>query len=156
MAISISLQEYLEWEGVDYELVHHPWISGSMRTAEAAHIPGDKLAKCVVLEDEAGYLMAVLPATHEVDIDALSEQLGRDLQLASENEIRDMFDDCATGAIPPMVKAFGYEAVIDESLEECDEIYFEAGDHTELVHLRGEDFTNLMADLPHLHFSRHV
>ncbi len=156
MAISISLQEYLEWEGVDYELVHHPWISGSMRTAEAAHIPGDKLAKCVVLEDEAGYLMAVLPATHEVDIDALSEQLGRDLQLASENEIRDMFDDCAAGAIPPMVKAFGYEAVIDETLEDCDEIYFEAGDHTELVHLCGEDFTDLMADLPHLHFSRHV
>ncbi len=156
MAISISLLEYLEWEGVDYELVHHPWISGSMRTAEAAHIPGEKLAKCVVLEDEAGYLMAVLPATHTVEIETLSEELGRDLQLASENEIKDMFEDCATGAIPPMVKAFGYEAVVDNSLNECDEIYFEAGDHTELVHLSGEDFADLMADAPHLQFSRHI
>ncbi len=156
MAISISLLEYLEWEGVDYELVHHAWISGSMRTAEAAHIPGEKLAKCVVLEDEAGYLMAVLPATHTVEIETLSEELGRDLQLASENEIKDMFEDCATGAIPPMVKAFGYEAVVDDSLNECDEIYFEAGDHTELVHLSGEDFADLMADAPHLQFSRHI
>ncbi len=156
MAMSISLLEYLEWEGVDYELVHHPWIGGSMRTAEVAHIPGEKLAKCVVLEDEAGYLMAVLPATHKVEIETLSEELGRDLQLATENEIKDMFEDCATGAIPPMVKAFGYEAVVDESLNTCDEIYFEAGNHTELVHLSGEDFADLMADAPHLQFSHHI
>lgn len=156
MAISISLLEYLEWEGVDYELVPHARIGGSMRTAEAAHIPGEKLAKCVVLEDETGYLMVVLPATHTVEIETLSEKLGRDLQLATENEIKDMFEDCATGAIPPMVEAFGYEAVVDNSLNECDEIYFEAGDHTELVHLSGEDFSDLMADATHLRFSHHV
>ena len=114
------------------------------------------VAKCVVLEDEAGYLMAVLPATHKVEIETLSEELGRDLQLATENEIKDMFEDCATGAIPPMVKAFGYEAVVDESLNTCDEIYFEAGNHTELVHLSGEDFADLMADAPHLQFSHHI
>jgi Ala-tRNA(Pro) deacylase len=156
MAISLSLLEYLEWEGVDYELLHHAFVSGSMRTAQMAHIPGDKLAKCVVLEDEKGYLMAILPATHTIEVDTLKKQVGRNLQFASEKEIKDLFEDCSTGAIPPMVKAFGYDAVVDESLTSCDEVYFEAGDHTELVHMSGKDFQTLMADMPHYSFSQHI
>lgn len=156
MAISLSLLEYLEWEGVDYELLHHAYVSGSMRTAQIAHIPGDNLAKCVVLEDEKGFLMAVLPATHTVAIDMLNEQTGRELQFATEKEIKDLFEDCSTGAIPPMAKAFGYEAIVDKSLADRDEIYFEAGDHTELVHISGHDFQELMAGMPQGQFSQHV
>ena len=156
MAISLPLLEYLEWEGVDYELLHHAYVGGSMKTSQIAHIPGDQLAKCVVLEDEKGYLMTVLPATHHVDIDKLKHHLGRDLQFATENEIKDLFDDCSIGAIPPAVKAFGYDAVIDDSLADCKEVYFEAGDHAELVHMKGEDFNALMADMPHYSFSQHI
>ena len=71
MTISLTLLEYLEWKGVDYELLHHEPAFDSMHTAEAAHVPGDQLAKCVVLEDESGYLMAVIPATHELELEAL-------------------------------------------------------------------------------------
>ena len=84
MSISLTLLEYLEWEGVDYELLHHEPAFDSLHTAEAAHIPGDQLAKCVVLEDENGYLMAVIPATHVLELDTLSKQLQRQLQFASE------------------------------------------------------------------------
>ena len=153
MTISLSLLEYLEWEGVDYELLHHAYVSGSMHTAQTAHVPGDQLAKCVVLEDEKGYLMAVLPSTRHVDIEKLKHHLGRNLQLANEKEITDLFEDCSTGAIPPAVKAFGYDAIIDDSLSRCAEVYFEAGDHTELVHMRGTDFQALMAGMPHYNFS---
>lgn len=156
MAISLTLLEYLEWEGVDYELVPHPFIAGSMQTAQQAHVSGEQLAKCVVLEDGSGYLMTVLPATHHIDMDKLKEITDRDLHLATEKEISDLFDDCSKGAIPPLPEAFGYRGLMDRSLNECNDIYLEAGDHTELVHLSGDDFKYLMANTDKANFSYHM
>ena len=102
MSISLTLLEYLEWETVDYELLQHEPAFDSMHTAESAHIPGDQLAKCVVLEDENGYLMAVIPATHELELETLNKQLNRQLQFASEDEIADLYEDCDRGAAPPL------------------------------------------------------
>ncbi len=156
MAISLTLLEYLEWEGVDYELLHHEPSYDSLHTAEAAHVSGDQLAKCVVLEDEKGYLMAVIPATHELELDTLNQQLHRNLQLANEKEVADLFEDCETGAVPPLPEAYGYEAIVDDSLSECDTIYMEAGDHRELVRISGDDFQFLTDDSPHGYFSHHL
>ena len=156
MSISLTLLEYLEWEGVDYELLHHEPAYNSLHTAEAAHVSGDQLAKCVVLEDESGYLMAVIPATHELELDTLSKQLKRQLQFASEDEIEDLYEDCELGAIPPLPEAFGYDAVVDDCLTDYDDIYLEAGDHHELVHISGQDFQQLTAKAPHGYFSRHI
>ncbi len=156
MAISLTLLEYLEWEGVDYELVHHEPAYDSLHTAEAAHVPGDKLAKCVVLEDELGFLMAVIPASHELELEELNAQLDRQLQFANEPEIADLFEDCELGAVPPLPEAYGYEGVVDERLTECEDVYLEAGDHMELVHLSGPDFQILMSEAPRGYFSHHV
>ena len=156
MAISLTLLEYLEWEGVDYELLPHPFVGGSLHTAQQAHVSGDQLAKCVVLEDANGYLMTVLPATHYVDLDKISKITKRNLKFANEKEIMDLFGDCSKGAIPPVPEAFGYKGLMDKSLNDCEDIYLEAGDHTELVHLTGDDFKYLMASTEQAEFSYHM
>ncbi|MFP3872873.1 MAG: aminoacyl-tRNA deacylase [Thiohalophilus sp.] len=153
MTMSLRLLEYLEWKGVDYELLHHAFVTGSLRTAAKAHIPGRQFAKPVVLKDEQGYLVAVIPASHKLDLEELNRDLHRKLSLASEKEIADLFDDCSKGAIPPVAEAFGYEAAVDESLEHSPDVYFEAGDHAELVHVSGDDFRYMMHGARHGHFS---
>lgn len=156
MAISLTLLEYLEWEGVDYDLLHHAFVNGSMNTAQQAHISGEQLAKCVVLEDNNGYLMTVLPATHHVDLNKINQITHRELRFANENEIIDLFDDCSKGAIPPLPEAFGYPGLMDKSLNSCNDIYLEAGDHTDLIHLSGDDFKYLMATTQQAEFSYHL
>lgn len=156
MAISLTLLEYLEWEGVEYDLVPHPFIAGSQYTAEHAHISGEQLAKCVIVEDSNGVLMTVLPATHHVDLNKLRQVTRRNLHMASEMEINTLFDDCSKGAVPPVPEAFGYKGLMDKSLNSCEDIYFEAGDHTELVHLSGDDFKYLMARTDQANFSYHM
>jgi len=55
-----------------------------------------------------------------------------------------LFDDCEPGAVPPLGPAYGIETLLDESLTSVADVFFEAGDHELLVHLRGEIFQALL------------
>lgn len=156
MAIAHTLEDYMVRQGIHYDVVMHPHTKSSMETAEAAHIPGDALAKAVILEDDDGYLMAVVPATHHIRLGALRRQLRRALRLASERDIARIFNDCDTGAIPPLGMLYGLPTLVDDALAERDDLYFEAGDHEELIHLDGVEFDTLFASAQHGHFSRHL
>jgi Ala-tRNA(Pro) deacylase len=156
MAIAATIKEFLEQRGVQFDLVHHTHTASSMRTAEAAHVPGDRLAKAVLLQDHQGYVLAVLPATRRLDTYALNGLLGRQLALTPEDQVVSQFKDCDAGAIPALGPAYGVETVLDESLAGQPEIYFEAGDHESLVHLRGADFLNLLGNAKRGIFSAHV
>jgi Ala-tRNA(Pro) deacylase len=156
MSIAASVKDHLSREGVRYEVITHEHTRDSNHSAQAAHIPGDQLAKCVMLEDSEGYLMAVLPATHKVDLGAVHRQLNRRLGLATDHELADLFKDCEPGAVPPLGRAYGIETIVDESLDDAQDIYFEGGDHVALVHVTGKDFLRLTADALRGEFSHHV
>lgn len=148
MTIATSVESYLTQTGVHYDVIPHDHTSTSAYSAQAAHIPGERLAKCVMLEDRLGYLMAVVPATRKVDLGALHRRLGRELGLAVESELAGLFADCEPGAIPPLGDAYGIDAIVDSSLVGAQDIYFESGDHVALVHVSGSDFLKLMGDAP--------
>ena len=155
MGIAISLRDYLDNAGYDYDVQAHERTSFSIKTAKAGHIPGDQLAKAVILEDADGYLMAIIPSTHKVNLGALHRQLHRHVGLATEQELADIFDDCELGAIPAVGQAYGMDGMIDDSLSDQKDIFFEGGKHTDVVHLTGEDFDRLMDKADHAIFSRH-
>ncbi|MGA7451580.1 MAG: YbaK/EbsC family protein [Rhodoplanes sp.] len=64
-----------------------------------------------------------------------------------------MFPDCAHGAVPPIGECYGLDTVIDDAIDEQDEVYLEAGDHTTLVHITHAQFAKLTADARHTRFS---
>lgn len=156
MAIATSVRDCLARQNIQYELLTHSHTHDSLHTAHAAHVPGDLLAKGVMLEDDRGYLMAVIPATRRVDVGVLGRELGRRLGLATEAELGDIFSDCERGAVPPVGSAYGVEMMVDETLTRCKEVYFEAGNHTDLVHLSGDEFMRLMDGARRGQFSHHL
>jgi Ala-tRNA(Pro) deacylase len=156
MAISKCLKDYLDSHGVDYQVTTHSHTGSSSETAEAAHISGDQLAKSILVEDENGYFLVVVPASHRVDLGALHRKLHRQVGLATEEELQDLFADCDVGAIPPVGEAFGIPSFVDTSLDNSPDVYFEAGDHEALVHMSGQQFRQLTNHAQHLRISHHV
>lgn len=156
MSIAGTVRDLMQRENVDYEIVEHQYTESSMHTAAFAHVPGDKLAKSVVLEDESGYVMVVVPSTHRVHLGRTSRQLKRQMGLATEDELRELFKDCATGAIPPTGQAYDMETLVDDRLIGQSDVYFEAGDHERLVHVGAEQFQQLMAGAGHGRFGDRV
>lgn len=157
MPIATAVQEYLDRKHVNYDVLVHPPTHNAAHTAELAHVPGDQLAKAVVLEDDNGYLMAVLPASHKLDLQALGRELQRDeLTFADERELTTLFKDCERGAVPPLGPSYDIETVLDRSLADAPEIYFEAGDHLTLIRLKGVEFRRLMDNVPQRSISHHL
>ncbi len=48
------------------------------------------------------------------------------------------------------------QTYVDDSLMAQPDVYFEGGDHQELVHMSGEQFSQLMSDAGHGQFSRRM
>lgn len=156
MSIANRVSKYLAEQDADFDIVSHPHTSTSMETAQVAHVSGNRLAKSVVLGDERGYLLAVLPASCRVDLGELHRQTNRSLGLVTEYELGALFEDCEPGAVPPFGNVYEMDTIVDESLVEQSDIYFEAGDHECLVHVSAETFEYLLADARHSEFTRHV
>ncbi len=156
MAIAGTIRRYLKDKGIDFDVVVHPHTTSSLLTAETAHIDPAKIAKGVALEDEHGVLLAVLPASRELDLHILENQIGRRLRLVREARLPELFPDCQVGAVPALGPAYGLDTIVDESLRTQDEVYFEAGDHEELIHVREDQFEKLMAGSQFQYFSHRL
>ena len=76
MTIAPTLQTYLADHEVAYDLVPHQPTESSLRTAEACHIPGERLAKAILLRDPLTYWLAVVPASRRIRLPDLKAEIG--------------------------------------------------------------------------------
>lgn len=155
MKIAATLINQLDQHGIDYDTISHPYTHSSLDTAYTAQVPVEQMVKPVVLEDENGYVMALVPADQYVKINELNKILNRNMGLAPEDELNNLFTDCDKGAIPPVGDAYGMDLVVDNNFNFCSDVYIEAGNHTELVHLRDYEFNKLMKDVKHVDICVH-
>jgi len=154
MSIAKTVESYLQRYGIiHYTIIHHPRSVSSKQTAEAAHISPAQIAKAVILSDDKGCIMVVVPGDHHVERHRLSQKLGRRLELANEARIGPAFKDCELGAIPPIGPAYGMETIVDDSLVGQKKVYFVGGDHDELVCVDGEEFLYMLKQAQHGTFS---
>jgi Ala-tRNA(Pro) deacylase len=144
MAVAETIQRFLTQHSVEFDLVSHPHTGSSHETAEAAHVREDHIAKAVIVKDTSGYAMIVVPASNWVEIEHLRKELNRDFHLATEDELSRLFADCEPGAVPPLGPAYGIETLLDQALSSVANVYFEAGDHEQLVHMAGDGFRALL------------
>jgi Ala-tRNA(Pro) deacylase len=159
MSIAKQLQNYLKQHEIKYHLITHPHTGSSMESAEQAHVPGDALAKGILVSTaNDGYRLVVIPSDYHVDLDSLHRLLKQEIMMATEAELAQCFPDCEVGAVPPLGIAYGIKTLWDpdSALGKQDKVYFEAGDHEHLVQLSGRSFHELMAPAERGEFSHPI
>lgn len=146
MAINPRLRELLERRQIHAEVVPHRETTTTQQAAQNTLVAGRHVAKVVVMRSADGQdLMVVVPATFHVDPLAMYFITGRaGIQLEDERELAGLFPDCELGAMPPIGHLYGLETYVDPCLlEDQTEIWFQAGNHHELVRLSIEDFVKI-------------
>ena len=154
MSLATRVRWYLDSHHIEYDVVHHEHSSTSLDSGRKAHVPAEKVAKGVLLEDERGYVLALLPAACRLEFSAIEDLVHRHLELAGEPELEDIFGDCELGAIPALGDAYNVPMLVDDSLLRLPDLYFEGGDHEDLVHVGGEAFRELVKKASHGHIGR--
>ena len=140
-----KLINFLEENQVRFTRVIHSTAYTAQVIAHRAHISGNVLAKTIVLKSpQDQFIMAVVPANYQIDLEKISEIHGEKLILATEDEFEKLFPGCETGAMPPFGNIFDLTVYVSETLAKSDEIAFNAGNHKELLQMNFSDFNNLV------------
>jgi Ala-tRNA(Pro) deacylase len=125
-----AVTAFLEREGVPYEIVEHARTETAVGDARAAGVPPSDAAKTVVLRDDEGVRLAVIPASERLDMHKLKEALGsKGLRLVTEREMAEEFDDFEVGAVPPFGPMLHALELVDRRLLEHDRVLCSGGDH---------------------------
>jgi Ala-tRNA(Pro) deacylase len=141
----MRVHQFLRGRGVSFERLRHcPPTYDAQRLAETLHVPGDTVAKTVLLRVNGGYAFAVLPATHLIDMAAIREVLpSSDVRLAREREFAEIFPDFEFGALPPFGSKYGLRTLVDAALTKVDQIVFQGNTHDEAIRMKYADFERL-------------
>jgi Ala-tRNA(Pro) deacylase len=150
----MKLDQFLLDQHIPFEQVHHEPTFTANRVAECLHVPGKEVAKSVLLRAPLGYMLAVLPSTHRIDLDRIERELGNvPVEMASEQEMDQLFPDCERGALPPFGSLYHLPTIVDETLTEDERIVFEAQSHQQAIRIAFRDFQRL--EHPRIgHFAR--
>jgi Ala-tRNA(Pro) deacylase len=153
--LSPRLHNLLDARNAHYSTLTHDRTITAEQTAHAAHVGIERFAKTVMLKVDGELAMMVMPAAYRIDLSRLSRALaGAPVELASEDEFRDVFPDCELGAMPPFGHLYGMPVYVDSRLSGSGEITFNAGSHTDAVTMPYAEFEKLAE--PELLWLAHV
>jgi Ala-tRNA(Pro) deacylase len=152
----MRLDEFLSDRHVSFQRLQHRPAYTANRVAQMLHVKGKEMAKTVLLRTGHGYALAVLPASHWVDLDRAGRDLGEDyVGLAPESDMERLFPDCKRGAMPPFGSLYDLPTLVDESLAEDEAIVFEGQDHEEAIRMSFRDY--VAVEHPRMgHFACHA
>lgn len=144
MAIPQRIRDYLDSQDVSYEPIHHSQAFTGQEVAHSMHISGKKLAKTLVLEGDGKLVMAVIPASHRLNLQDLRAAMEvHRLEMLPEGELVKLFPDCDLGAIPPFGSLYGLAVWVDRTVSDAEDVVFCAGTHEDCVRMKYSDFAKL-------------
>src|SRR5512146_1677108 len=87
-----KLKEFLDSQNIHYSSIPHSTAYTAQGIAAVTHISGKELAKTVMVKLDDELVMAVLPASQQVDLDMLKAATkSKTAATASEREFREKF-----------------------------------------------------------------
>jgi len=139
-----AVRDYLDRKGWRYQVFQHKPTFRAVDEAFASGLTPHHEAKTVVLRVPGGYVLAVLPASHRVDLRKVRRVLhDSKVRLATEKEIATSFPLFDVGAIPPFGPMFSMPTILDGHLMGYSRIGCSAGDHRHALIVIPEEFRQL-------------
>lgn len=111
------LANELRDQHVDFREIWHAPAFSAQRRAKYLREPGRRVAKAVLLLAEEQPVLALVPATETIDLDALCRLLGvARLRFAAPKDIILSFPDCAYGSVPGFGRPYRMPTVVERRL----------------------------------------
>lgn len=124
----------LRERGARFEVVQHAPAAAAREEAIALGSAPEDVLKAVLLETRQGHALAVLPASHRLDMGLVREVTGDPhTRLATESEIVRELPNCELGAVPPLGSLLHAAVYVDPEVLRHPVVAFAAGSRTASV-----------------------
>lgn len=143
--VTERIEQLLRDAGVPYQITEHEAVFTSDEAARVRGTRPEEGAKALVVKADADrYYHVVISGNLRVDNARLRQIVGtRRVRFANDEELLNL-TGCVRGAVPPFGNLFGLPVLMDESLQRCDQIAFNAGSNTVSIVMRREDFERIV------------
>ncbi len=145
MPVFERIKEFLDTNGVHYDLREHPAVYTSPEAAAARGCELRQGAKALVLHvDKERYILAVISAVRQADFEKLKQHLGaKKVRLCTPDEALKV-TGCTVGSVSPFGNLLNLPTYVDPSLSENEIIAFNPGSHTYSILMRYDDYARIV------------
>ena len=145
MPLKQRLKDFLDQHHIKYVTMIHSKAYTAQEVAAACHVPGKIFAKTVMVKSNDQFLMAVLAATHKVNLDLFKQVAhAKKVELATEEEFEGLFPKSEIGAMPPFGNIYNLPTYVDSYLTKDEDICFNATTHSEVIKMKYADYEKLV------------
>ena len=140
MAIPKKVLSYLDRAKSAYKLVRHKTVYTAYDAAQTLGVKLGEIAKTLVIRADKFYLLAVLPASHKIDLGKLKKLVkAKKLEIAKENVMKKIFK-VKPGAVTPFGEIYKIPVYIDRTLLRAKKVIAGAGTHEDSVVMSAKNF----------------
>lgn len=151
MWIVKSVKQYLINQGIKFRVRQLPPFRDLAEAQRGGLLEEGSVVKTVLLHDDFGLIMVVLPAQNALDVPRLRQLLKRELAIVEEREHQHLLKGMHPHFTPPLCSAYGIKSIVDEEIIGHPRIFFPAGDNTHLIETDLQNFHLLAQNATFLH-----
>ncbi|MCK7553008.1 aminoacyl-tRNA deacylase and HDOD domain-containing protein [Marinobacter goseongensis] len=120
--------------------------AGEVSLRDVSQARNDQLLRMVLLSDEQGNLQAVCRQDDLLDINALNQQLGRDLQVMKRRDQVRAQERAGLAELPALPSLTGWPSVVDERVDSLQAVALSLGAQNLAMVMPAADFRALTAN----------
>ncbi|MDO8622496.1 MAG: YbaK/EbsC family protein [bacterium] len=173
MPVFERIKEFLDTNGVHYDLREHPAVYTSQEAAaargcelrqgakslvlhvtrqrhpeehgdEGSRTPMQEIPNPDTMEGRRYYILAVISAVRQADFEKLKQHLGaKKVRLCTPDEALKV-TGCTVGSVPPFGNLLDLPTYVDPSLGENETIAFNPGSHTHSILMKYDDYARIV------------
>ncbi len=144
MSIPATIRSFLTGKGGQFRVRTGRSGVSLDEALSSAKIDPAHLARATLVTDGKARLLAIYPASRELDLEQLGRKFSRTFERSSLEEVGRIYQDCDIDALPPIGEPFGIKVIVDRSFDELEELFFCSGRSGLFIRTNREDFGKLM------------
>lgn len=146
-------QKFIKSRNIEHCAHKFPPLQEVEDAETLAHLPSGSAIKSLLLKDQFGLVLVVIPAAHRLNLSNVCSQMRRRLEIVGEEDHRRLMKGMHPKFTPPLGDAYGIKTIIDEAILNAKKVIFSAGDNTNFIEI---SLQNYLAQAQNATFLKHI
>lgn len=144
MRLNADLQKFLSRKNITPVLLSHEYSTSLTLSADLLQLEHHTIARAAILACGDEHIMAIVPLNAVINFSAIEALTKKKFKPVSSSSFQHLFSATQSGCLMPFPEAYSLQGIVDQSLLSVEQVYLEAGNHTDFLQMEAEQFKHLL------------